>query len=105
MSATEEIRRRIRELHRRNNSPGRIEIGEKQARTLAEEFNAMLVRPKFDPVLVAHSGIAIEEDETPPITWQQIMQGPSKLYGVSIVGVESPDYLTVVPRDEDIDIR
>lgn len=70
-------------------TPARIEIGEKQARALADELNAGWY-------LQRRLGFTWDNTAPKPIAWERLINGRSWLFDVPIHGVESPDYLLVV---------
>lgn len=73
----EQVVRRLRLLEERSYHPTLIQVGEQQARELADDLNVISWRG--------------------PITWEDIMTcRKGTLFGVPLQGVESPDYLNVV---------
>ena len=83
------VMRKILELRRaaqlRNQRPLTIEIGELQARRLADELN------ERGSITLLVGGT----EETRPLTWHDIVHPDSRLYGMSFVGAEWSEYLSV----------
>ena len=81
--------------HHRNDNrrPVAVELGEWQARALADELNEGMAFT-LAPVLATWSEVLPEPP--PQITWERILQGDAWVFGALIRGVESPDYLNVV---------
>lgn len=92
MSIVTNVWRMISDARSENRRPTVIEMGEKQARDLADEWNAHI--PTFDPNLSDTSGAPYEPPK--PVTWEQVLRCDTRLFGTRIVGVESPDYLAVL---------
>lgn len=75
-------------IKRDGRQPVRIEIGERQARAIANELNEGWYLQELLGLL--------ENTALKPIHWEQIVQGDARLFGIRIQRVESPDYLNVV---------
>jgi hypothetical protein len=78
----EHVVRRLRLIEEGRRRAAVIQIGERQARELADDLNATW---------------AFKPSAFRPITWEEIMMGrKGSLLGVRLEGVESPDYFNVV---------
>ena len=79
-------------LHAQGRYPVRVELGEMQARALADELSAGWY-------LQRRLGFTWDNTASKPIPWEKIVQGDGWLFGVRVVGVESPDYLNAVAEE------
>jgi hypothetical protein len=85
----EQIAAAIDAIARDGRTAALIEMGERQARAVADELNeGWYVQRRL--------GFTWDNTAQKPIPWQKIMQGDGWLFGVRVQGVESPDYLNVV---------
>lgn len=82
-------------IHRQNQTPVMIHMGERQARAVADELNAYA--PTFDQMLVVYCGV--DQPPSRRIEWQDVIGGKAYLFDIPIRGVESPDYLKVIGED------
>jgi hypothetical protein len=99
MSVLREIADRIDALRCDMREPARIEIGWQQAQHIADELNPFR---RDDDEAEFFALLKIQLPPKPPRpTADDVYAGPGKrtLFGVPLVGVESPDYLAVLPRE------
>lgn len=87
----EQIARAIDAMQAECRKPAHIEVGEAQARAIADELNEGWY-------LQQRLGLFVNTAPK-PVGWEHVVRGDGWLFGVPIRGVESPDYLNVVAED------
>jgi hypothetical protein len=102
-SIIETINRALHEVEMRKDIPNRIQIGEAQARQLADELNAKYIPLQADEQLLQILFGVPDEEPVKPLTWEDILHAEDgqmgTLFGVQIEGVESPDYLNITVKE------
>ena|SRR5687768_343993 len=100
----EQIERALDDTSAQARVPALIQIGEAQARGIADELNQHIIILSAEEQEF-HQSLGIP-DPAPikKIRWEEIMVPRDGemvlLYGVRVEGVESPDYLNIVTKDQ-----